>query len=320
MADVSLPLDCWTAPILQPQQFSANASTTRTLNVAIFGISIVTAYVNQRFWGACHFHFQHQKLAEQETSVQLVAMLVSSWADFDPEDGGNMFLWMLAHVLTAWCCIPEDDHSHNYRCENLKSYNHNRLKKTCSRINLYVGLRKALSSHSKLNSKWTAVKSYVNTNSQSVLVSYTRGAHDRISISLSCGFIDVGCPLRPEDGSVVYSCSFCFQHSHSQVWVPRDSQPYIPLSDWLKTPLTLRASCPYLYPLEQGGQVIPSGTGLHLCVLLQLKGHGRGIRTASSFSNSFPLITSWCRPSEYTVHCSVKSVTCCLTMVLYLVL
>jgi hypothetical protein len=50
-----------------------------------------------------------------------------------------------------------------------------------------------------------------------------------------------------EDGSVVCSCCWSRQHSHSQVRVPRDSRPKIYCLGFETLP-TCRARSPYLYP------------------------------------------------------------------------
>jgi hypothetical protein len=88
---------------------------------------------------------------------------------------------------------------------------------------------------------------------QSVLVwSHHLGPKIRFTfLSDSCGFVHVERPLRREDGSVAYSCCW-----------PLAAQSFSgPVSDWrLPQP---GGSGPHIYILqEQGGSVIPSGTGL----------------------------------------------------------
>jgi hypothetical protein len=70
-------------------------------------------------------------------------------------------------------------------------------------------------------------------------------------LSEGCGFVDVGCPLWWEDGSVVYNCCW-----------PLSTQSFSGLSPTLlvtifychrfKTPQTWRARSPYLYPPGAG--------------------------------------------------------------------
>jgi hypothetical protein len=52
------------------------------------------------------------------------------------------------------------------------------------------------------------------------------------------------------------------QHSHSRARVPRDSWPNFTVSD-LRLPKPGRLGPPIYIPQEQGGPVIPPGTGLH---------------------------------------------------------
>jgi hypothetical protein len=62
-----------------------------------------------------------------------------------------------------------------------------------------------------------------------------------------------------------------FQSSHSWAEVPQNSRPYFTVS--FETPLTWRARSPYFcIPQEQGGPVIPPGTGFPFCRLLRLAG------------------------------------------------
>jgi hypothetical protein len=57
-----------------------------------------------------------------------------AWLFFDPEDGGDMFLWNVGWLsTTTWRYIPEDWSVHNHHCENLKSYNSRLLSlKSCN--------------------------------------------------------------------------------------------------------------------------------------------------------------------------------------------
>jgi hypothetical protein len=61
------------------------------------------------------------------------------------------------------------------------------------------------------------------------------------------------------------------QCSHSWVRVPRDSWPYFTVSD--SRPPNLEGQVPvFISPQEQGGPVIPPGTGFHFCRHLWLAG------------------------------------------------
>jgi hypothetical protein len=51
-----------------------------------------------------------------------------------------------------------------------------------------------------------------------------------LSLSDSCGYVDVGCPLWREDGFFT-TVAVHHQRSHSQVWFRRDSWPYFTISD-----------------------------------------------------------------------------------------
>jgi hypothetical protein len=79
-------------------------------------------------------------------------------------------------------------------------------------------------------------------------------------LSDSCGFVDVGRFLWREDESVVYSCCWSRQRSHSGVQVQRDSWPYFTASD----SILLQPGRPgprICVPQEQGGPVIPQALG-----------------------------------------------------------
>jgi hypothetical protein len=97
-------------------------------------------------------------------------MLVSCLADFDAEDrGGNVpskhrFTYGLHGAISLKMTTA-------ITTAIRTSYNHNFLKKTCSRINLYVPL-KALSSQTELNSRWTSAQSHVTTDGHSVSLSW----------------------------------------------------------------------------------------------------------------------------------------------------
>jgi hypothetical protein len=79
-----------------------------------------------------------------------------------------------------------------------------------------------------------------------------------------------------EDGSIDYNCCWFRQCSHSQVRVPRESWPHFTV--WLNAASTCRPRSPYLYPQEQGGPVIPTGTGFLFVASYDSQGCGGGIR------------------------------------------
>jgi hypothetical protein len=84
---------------------------------------------------------------------------------------------------------------------------------------------------------------------------------DFLILSDTSGFVDMGCPLWREDGSVFYNCCCLRQRSHSQARVPQGSWPHFTVSD-LRLPKP-GGPCPCIYiPQEHGGPVIPPGTGL----------------------------------------------------------
>jgi hypothetical protein len=88
-------------------------------------------------------------------------------------------------------------------------------------------------------------------------------AYDQILLlSDHCGFVDMGRPLWREDGSLVYNCCCFCQRSHSQVRVPRGSWTPFTASD-LRLPQPGGQGPSIYIPQEQGGPVIPPGTGLH---------------------------------------------------------
>jgi hypothetical protein len=86
---------------------------------------------------------------------------------------------------------------------------------------------------------------------------------DFLLMSDNCGFVDMGRPLWRENGSVVYNCCSLRQRSHSQVRVPRGSWPHFTISDLRLLQPGGPGPCIYI-PQEQGGPVIPPGTGFHL--------------------------------------------------------
>jgi hypothetical protein len=90
-------------------------------------------------------------------------------------------------------------------------------------------------------------------------------------LSDSCEFVDVGCSLWREDGSTFTIAAGPRQRCHSRVRVPRDSWPYFTVSD-SRLPQPGRPS-PLIYiSQEQGGPVIPPGTGFPFHRFLRLAG------------------------------------------------
>jgi hypothetical protein len=108
---------------------------------------------------------------------------------------------------------------------------------------------------------------------QSVLVSSTHlGLTTRILLLAdSCGFVDMGFSLWRENGSDVYNCCWSSPAQSSWVRVPWDSWSYFTVSDSrLHQP---RGPGPRIYiPPEQGGPVIPPGSGFSFRRLLWLAG------------------------------------------------
>jgi hypothetical protein len=97
----------------------------------------------------------------------------------------------------------------------------------------------------------------------------------------SSGFVDVGRPLWREDGSVVYNCCWpSTAHSYSGP-SPAD---FIIIFFCLRletSPPIVERPGPRIYiPHEQGGPVIPPGTGFPFRCLLRPKGYSGGIRTS----------------------------------------
>jgi hypothetical protein len=107
------------------------------------------------------------------------------------------------------------------------------------------------------------------------------GTHDQFFFLLEIPFRHLRVcyfvlPSLTRGGSVIYCriASGPCQSSHSWVEIPQNSRPYFTVSS--ETPPTWRARYPYLYPpgipQEQGGPVIPPGTGFPFCRLLRLAG------------------------------------------------
>jgi hypothetical protein len=103
-------------------------------------------------------------------------------------------------------------------------------------------------------------------------VKHPSGAYDQfLLLSDRCGFIDVGCSLWRENGLPFTIAAAPRQRSHSWIRVPRESWPYFAVTDSrLPQP---GAPGPNIYiPQEQGGPVIPPGTGFPFRRLLRLSG------------------------------------------------
>jgi hypothetical protein len=83
-----------------------------------------------------------------------------------------------------------------------------------------------------------------------------------------CVFVILYHPLWREDGSVIF-CTIASrpcQSSHSWVEVPQNSRPYFTV--WSETPQPGGPGSRIYVPQEQGGPVIPPGTGFHFRRLL----------------------------------------------------
>jgi hypothetical protein len=96
-------------------------------------------------------------------------------------------------------------------------------------------------------------RSYDTTDGQSARLSsclVQSGAQDHIFITVSCGFVNVGHPLGPEDGSVIYSCC---PPSPAQSFSGPSSAGLLTIFHCLRfeIPSAWRARCPYLYPQEE---------------------------------------------------------------------
>jgi hypothetical protein len=108
---------------------------------------------------------------------------------------------------------------------------------------------------------------------QSILVSSTHLALQTRSILLSdsCGFLDVGRFLWLENGSAVYNC--CWS-SPEQSLLGLSPAGLVAIFYGLRfeTPLTWRASSPYLYAPGTGRPSYAPGTGCPFRRLLQLAG------------------------------------------------
>jgi hypothetical protein len=70
------------------------------------------------------------------------------------------------------------------------------------------------------------------------------------------------------------------QRSHSWVWVPQDSWSYIRVTVSASRLPQPQGQGPHIYiPQEQGGPVIPPGTGFPFVASYESQGYGGGIRT-----------------------------------------
>jgi hypothetical protein len=83
--------------------------------------------VDRRFGGAHCLHRQGRisraRYQSERTQLATCFHAAISLGLFDPEDGGDMFLWNVFDFQQASRrYIPEDSSLHNHRCENLNSY------------------------------------------------------------------------------------------------------------------------------------------------------------------------------------------------------
>jgi hypothetical protein len=111
-------------------------------------------------------------------------------------------------------------------------------------------------------------QSYVTTDGQSASLSWCLAPHlgpktRFLLLSDSCGFVDV------RTGLSFTIAAGPRQRSHSRVWVPRDSWPHFTASDLRLIQPGGPGPCIYI-PQEQGGPVVPPGTGFPFHRLLQL--------------------------------------------------
>jgi hypothetical protein len=97
------------------------------------------------------------------------------------------------------------------------------------------------------------------------------GVKPHLLVSVSCMFVGVGRPSWQENGSVVYNC---FWSSSAQSFSGPSLAGFMTIFYCLsfETPSTLRARSQYYFPQEQGGPVIPQGTGFPFRRLLRLAG------------------------------------------------
>jgi hypothetical protein len=110
-------------------------------------------------------------------------------------------------------------------------------------------------------------------------VKHPSGAQDQICVTVrQLRVVDVRRPPWRRTGLSFTVAAGPRQHSHSHVWVQRDSWPYFTVSDSrLSQP---GGPGPRIYiPQEQGGLVVPQALGSLLVASYGCQGYGGGIRT-----------------------------------------
>jgi hypothetical protein len=130
-------------------------------------------------------------------------------------------------------------------------------------------------------------------------------------LSDTCEFVEVGRPLWREDGSVICNC---WWSSPAQLFSVPSPAGLITIFYCLgfETPPTCRASAPYIYiyiPEQQGGLVIPPGTGYPFHRLLRLAGLRwkysnpplGGQQAATLNSGSGPLYDWWFTANRFVL-------------------
>jgi hypothetical protein len=86
-----------------------------------------------------------------------------------------------------------------------------------------------------------------------------------------CGFVDVGRSIWQEGGSAFYNC--CWSSPAQSFSGPSPAGLVTKFYSFrFETPTIWRGMCPYLYPQEQGGPLIPPSTGFPFHRLLLLGG------------------------------------------------
>jgi hypothetical protein len=137
-------------------------------------------------------------------------------------------------------------------------------------------------SHSRLQLRvsWfsTQSQSFVTTDGQSASLSSCQAPiwgprRDFLLLSDSCGCVDVGRPLGEKMGLSFTIAAGPRQRSHSRVRVSRDSWPHFTASD-SRFPQPGGPGPRIYMPQEEGGPVIPPGTGFPFRSLVRISGLG----------------------------------------------